>query len=111
MTPYEFIHGDAPNMEYIRIFGCKAYVRIPRENICKDWSDRSKVGFLVGYSEIPLGIIYIPDTGTCITSLHVRCNEDIPDNMIECFQELKNEMQNQRKKCRGLLVFDGDKAY
>ena len=31
MTPYEFIHGDAPHMEYFfRIFGCKAYVRESR---------------------------------------------------------------------------------
>jgi hypothetical protein len=33
MTPYEFIHGDAPNMKYFRIFGCKAYVRESRGDI------------------------------------------------------------------------------
>ncbi len=88
-------------MKYIRIFGCKAYVRVPREDICKDWSNRTKVGFLVEYSETLLGwIIYIPDTGTCITSVHVRFNEDIPDYRIEYFQELKNEMILEQTKDR-----------
>ncbi len=81
-------------MEYFRIFGCKTYLRESRGDIRKDWSDRSKVGVLIGYSETPLGwwVIYIPEMGSCVTSVHVRFNEDIPDYKIEYFQELKNEM-------------------
>ncbi len=61
MTPYEFINGAPTNMEYFRVWGCKCYVRDPRSDIRKDWSDRSRVGALMVYSETPLGWkVYVP---------------------------------------------------
>ncbi len=90
-------------MKYFRIFGCKAYVReSSRGDIRKDWSDRSKVGVLIGYSETPLAwVIYIPEMGSCVTSVHVRFNEDIPDYYrIEYFQELENEILLEQRKER-----------
>ena len=84
MTPYEFINGAPPNMEYFRIWGCKCYVRDPRSDIRKDWSDRSRVGALMGYSETPLGwIVYVPELDKMVTSVHVRFNEEIPNYRIE----------------------------
>ena len=101
MTPYEFIHDKAPNMEYIRIWGCKCYVREARSNIKSDWSDRSKVGYLVGYSETPIGwVVYIPSVGSCVTSVHVIFNEEIPKYDIEYFQELRNELVLEEEKER-----------
>jgi hypothetical protein len=47
---------------YIRIWGCKCYVRSPRSDIRKDWTDSTKVGFLVGYSKTPIEwVVYISE--------------------------------------------------
>ena len=91
MTPYQFINGAPPNMEYFRVWGCKCYVRDPRSDIRKDWSDRSRVGALMGYSEAPLGWrVYVPALDKMITSVHVRFNEEIPSYRIEYFKELED---------------------
>ena len=56
---------------------------------------------MIGYSETPLGwVIYISELGSCVTSVHVRFNEDIPDYRIEYFQELENEMLMEQCKER-----------
>jgi hypothetical protein len=61
MTPYEFINGAPPNMEYFRVWGSKCYVRDQRSDLRKDWSDRSRVGALMGYSETTLvWKVYVP---------------------------------------------------
>ncbi len=109
MTSYEFIHDKAPNMEYIRIWGCKCYVREARSNIKSDWSDRSKVGYLVEYSETPIGwVVYIPSLGSCVTSIHVIFNEEIPKYDIEYFQELRNELVLEEEKERTQDDFPND---
>jgi hypothetical protein len=106
MTPYEFINGNPPNMEYFRIWGCKCYVRDPRGDMRKDWSDKSRVGVLMGYSEAPLGwIVYVPELGKMITSVHVRFNEEIPDYRIEYFKELEEEMLVEEKRERSAEDF------
>ena len=59
------------------------------------------MGFLVGYSETPIGwVVYIPSTGKCVTTVHVKFNEDIPDYWIEYFKELEKEMLLEQKKER-----------
>ena len=102
MTPYEKWYKNKPNLSHIKVWGCKAYVRDPRGNIRKDWSDRSKVGFLIGYSRTPIGwIIYIPALGSCVTSIHVKFNEDIPEYRIEYFKELEGEMLREMQARSG----------
>ena len=82
--------------------GVQRVFRDPRENIWKDWSDRSKVGFLIGYiAQTPIGwIIYIPALGSCVTSIHVKFNEDILEYKIEYFKELEGEMLQEMNKQR-----------
>ena len=69
MTPYEFINGHPPNMEYFRIWGCKCYVRDPRGDMRKDWSDKSRVGVLMGYSEHVGGSAHLKGRGLTLSHL------------------------------------------
>jgi len=48
-TPYEAWHGKRPSMEHLRVFGCLAFVHIPKEKR-KTLDYRATPGILVGYS-------------------------------------------------------------
>ncbi|KAF8784634.1 Retrovirus-related Pol polyprotein like [Argiope bruennichi] len=41
MTPYEKWSGDKPNLEYLRVFGCRAFVHISKENRTK-WDAKNQ---------------------------------------------------------------------
>jgi hypothetical protein len=60
----------------------------------------------MGYSEAPLGwIVYVPELGKMITSVHVRFNEVIPNYRIEYFKELEEEMLVEEKRERSAEDF------
>lgn len=41
VTPYEALKNEKPNIGYIKVFGCKAYMKVPN-NLTKKLDDRSK---------------------------------------------------------------------
>ncbi len=43
-------------------------------------------------------MVYIPRTGKCVTTVHAKFNEDIPDYRIEYFKELEKEMMLLEQK-------------
>ncbi|MFN9110268.1 MAG: hypothetical protein ACK5XN_09390, partial [Bacteroidota bacterium] len=51
VTPYEVLHKKKPNLKYLRVFGCFAYVRRHEEGL-KKFEPRSKRCKLLGYEEI-----------------------------------------------------------
>jgi hypothetical protein len=85
-----FFHGEAPDILNLRIWGCKtSYVRRPRDALRKDWGDTTCTGYLVGYSETPLGYrVYIPELRTEMVSVHCIFDEVIPDRENEYFQQI-----------------------
>ncbi|GBN95120.1 Retrovirus-related Pol polyprotein from transposon TNT 1-94 [Araneus ventricosus] len=50
MTPYEKWSGDKPNLEYLRVFGCSAFVHIPKEKHTK-WDAKAKEMMFIGYCQ------------------------------------------------------------
>ncbi|GBN68860.1 Retrovirus-related Pol polyprotein from transposon TNT 1-94 [Araneus ventricosus] len=48
-TPYEKWSGDKPNLEYLRVFGCRAFVHIPKEKRTK-WDAKAKEMMFIGGS-------------------------------------------------------------
>ena len=50
MTPYEKWSGDKPNLEYLRVFGCRAFVHIPKQKRSK-WDIKAKELMFVGYCQ------------------------------------------------------------
>ena len=52
ITPYEAWYGKRPNLGFIRIFGCKAMVHVPKEIRSKtDWDSHTTECILIGYSD------------------------------------------------------------
>ncbi|GBN28794.1 Retrovirus-related Pol polyprotein from transposon TNT 1-94 [Araneus ventricosus] len=50
MTPYEKWSGDKPNLEFLRFFGCRAFVHIPKEKRTK-WDAKAKEIMFIGYCQ------------------------------------------------------------
>jgi hypothetical protein len=48
ITAYERIIGEKPNLNHLRVFGCKAFAQIPKEKRSV-WDAKSKRYMLVGY--------------------------------------------------------------
>jgi hypothetical protein len=89
ISPEEFVTGQAPDVSHWRIWGCKAYVKVPRSYQRKDFTSKMMSGFHVGYSRTPIGYkVFVPELNDIITTVHVTFNEVIPDYTAEYYQEL-----------------------
>ena len=90
MTPLEAIPGgQAPSWEWLRVWGCKAYVLKPKADRRKDWDDKAQIGYFTGYSETTVGWeVYLPASNTFVTSVHVLFDESPPERSDEYFREL-----------------------
>jgi hypothetical protein len=89
MTPFECVTNVAPNLKFLRVWGCKCYALKPKAERLKDMDDKAYTGFLVGYSEQNTGyIIFVPALNKTIVSVHVVFNEIIPDPTADYFSEL-----------------------
>eukprot|EP00795_Rhopilema_esculentum_P014459 gene14460-biopygen4243 len=49
MTPYESFYGIKPDVAHLKVFGCDAYMHIPKE-LTKKFDSRSRKCIFVGYS-------------------------------------------------------------
>ncbi len=54
MTPYESFIGRKPDVSNLRVFGCDAYMHVPRETR-KKWDAKSVKCIFIGYSLIRKG--------------------------------------------------------
>jgi transposase InsO family protein len=62
MSPYECIFGSAPDLNWLRIWGCKCYAFMPSAERRKDFDDKAYSGFLVGYAQQNTGyMIFVPE--------------------------------------------------
>lgn len=50
-TPYEIFFGIKPNVEHLKIYGSRVYVRVPEVLRKSKWDDKAQLGVLVGYTE------------------------------------------------------------
>jgi hypothetical protein len=48
---YECVFGTAPDLKWLRIWGCKCYALKPVAERRKDFDDKAHSGFLVGYAQ------------------------------------------------------------
>ena len=80
-----------PDLSRLRIWGCKAYVKLPRDRVRKDWEDKSRIGYFVGYSEEKMGYtVWLPQYQTEETSVHVLFDEQIPERSEDYYKELED---------------------
>ena len=50
-TPYTVLHGEAPDISHLRVFGCGAYVHIPKETRINALSPKSELMVYLGHTE------------------------------------------------------------
>ena len=76
MTPFQARHGKKPNLSYLRVPSCRAYVHIPKDKRKGKLADHGMRGYLVGYSAAPsLYKIFDPATRRVITARDVVFDE------------------------------------
>jgi hypothetical protein len=93
MTPNEFLFNEVPNATHLRVWGCKAYVTLPRDQQRKDLSGRANVGWFMGYSSFPIGWrILMVATTEIIVSTNVTFDEAVPSRSASYFAELDKMM-------------------
>ena len=76
MTPYECFYGRKPDVSHFKVFGCKAYMHVPKENR-KKWDSKTKKCIFVGYSITSKGYrLYDPVSRKISVSRDVLFDED-----------------------------------
>ena len=75
VTPYECFHSKKPDVSHLRIFGCTAYMHVPKETR-KKWDSKTKKCTFVGYSLTSKGYrLYDASTGKIHISRDVLFDE------------------------------------
>jgi hypothetical protein len=76
-TPYELWTGRKPNIGYFRVFGCKAYVRIPRPYWTGKLGARAERGVFLGYDDRrKASLIWVQGENRMVHSRDVRYVEN-----------------------------------
>lgn len=74
-TPFELFLKRKPTVSYFKVFGCKAYVGIPKQNRNK-LQMRTKEGVMLGYAFDTKGYrIWLPEENRLIETCNVKFNE------------------------------------
>ena len=91
ITPEEALTHITPDLSHLRVWGCKAYLRMPRNNLLKDFRDKTYSGYFMGYStEGAMGYkLFIPDLKEIVVGVHVIFNENIPSYTDEYFNDIR----------------------
>ena len=76
---------DKPDITNLRVFGCRAYVNIPKERRVQSqkFVPRAQVGKLIGYKSQSIYKIYLLEGGRVIETPHVTFNEEIIDDITD----------------------------
>jgi hypothetical protein len=81
ITPYEMFLGKKPNVGHLRVFGCVAWVHIPKETRKGAWSPRARKMVFVGYAweQGTKGwVFYDPEKRERVVSIHTTFWENVP---------------------------------
>jgi hypothetical protein len=74
-TPHEVWIGKKPSLEHLRVFGCDAYVHVPKENMSK-LDKKAKKCIFIGYKDGVKGYkLWNPETRKTVYSRDVVFRE------------------------------------
>jgi len=104
LTAYERIFKKKPDLTHVRVFGCQAYVHIPKEKR-RVWDPKAKPSYLVGYDcNSKKYRIYDADTKSIITARNVSFIEQ------EFVTETKEEIETFYDTTYGGFYSDSEEA-
>lgn len=90
ISPYEAFTGRVPNVDHIRVWGCKVHSYMERESIPQGLRrdklmDKSRIGVFVGYvaDTSKQFLVWAPDRRNVIKSSNVTFHEDEPGGDID----------------------------
>ena len=74
-TPFEGVFKEIPDLKNLRVWGCKTYLKIPKNYLRKDWRGNATSGYLMGYSvEGEKGYkIYVPELSDTVVEVNCLC--------------------------------------
>ena len=88
-SPHELWNSKVPNIHYIRRWGCKCYVNIPKQLRSKVFPEKVRVGFLIDFTEEGSYLAFIPDLDIVVgPTVEISFDEDIPSHAESYFSEL-----------------------
>jgi hypothetical protein len=96
-TPYTNLHGEAPDISHLRVFGCGAYVHIPKETQVNALSPKSELMVYLGHTEgikactfmrLSNNTIYTSTTALFDETLFPKCDKSSPKGTT-CLNEPK----------------------
>ena len=99
MVPYEAWTGVKPNLKHVKVFGCKAFVHVPRKH-SKKLGDRSKEYVFVGYDEEKKGyrLLDLKYPKNIFVERSVAFNENsFPAIELKLEREAKSRIQGESK--------------
>ncbi|MCP4125689.1 MAG: hypothetical protein GY753_01340 [Gammaproteobacteria bacterium] len=92
LSPFEESTGDKPDLTRTRVFGCKAYVQVPKAQRRGKLSETAWEGTMVGYStSSPEWIILDPRSGRLRTVYSVTFDEQETGNESETWRNREHQ--------------------
>lgn len=101
-TPAEIWYKEKPNLNKIKVFGCKAYVLIPREERQSKLDARSRKMIFMGYTDNGYRV-WDPEKKKIVTAKHIMFDENAtrnlgtPLNMLESENKCENNIKERDK--------------
>jgi hypothetical protein len=88
-SPYQFATGFEPDVSHLRVWGSKTYRNLPRQEVEGKLDDRAHIGFLVGYSTLPVGYsIWDTAKQKVFVTTDAVFDEDIPKRSDSYYAEI-----------------------
>lgn len=98
VSPYEALTSKVPNVDHVRVWGCKVHSYMDRESIPQNFRrdklmDKARVGIFMGYvaDTSKQFLIWAPDMKTIIKTSNVVFYEDEPGGSINYNLESKHQ--------------------
>lgn len=89
-TPYEIFFGMKPNVEHLKIYGSRVFVRVPEVLRKSKWDDKAQQGILVGYNENSYRVLL---NNRIISARHVQVIEDC--STLICLEKLDDQISKE----------------
>lgn len=90
-TPFEIFFGITPNVEHLKIYGSRVFVRVPEVLRKSKWDDKAQLGVLVGYNENSYRVLL---KNRIINARHVKVVED--NIQLICLEKLDDQREENK---------------
>ena len=117
-TPYEIFFGTKPDVEHLKIYGSRVFVRVPEALWKSKWDDKAELGILVGYTENGYRVLV---NNRVICARHVQvveestkliCLEKIDDQKVRDLESVINDNgvdENKINQLSSISTFESNR--